>query len=179
MQLARNLAHAGCDLIRLASQLHDVFMGQCQLVCRHAFQAVNAKGQQSKLLGKAIVELARYFAAFLFLAADEASGQVANAFVVLIEFFLGFQETRFRLLPLFKKDRDKHDWQSQHSQEQLQKMHVVRDQIEKWSLMPRDAKDQEHRCQEESAGGADGPQPERSEERRVGKECRSRWSPYH
>src|SRR5258707_10472253 len=23
------------------------------------------------------------------------------------------------------------------------------------------------------------PQPERSEERRVGKECRSRWSPYH
>ena len=22
-------------------------------------------------------------------------------------------------------------------------------------------------------------QPERSEERRVGKECRSRWSPYH
>src|SRR5579872_2954554 len=25
----------------------------------------------------------------------------------------------------------------------------------------------------------DGPQPNRSEERRVGKECRSRWSPYH
>ena len=24
-----------------------------------------------------------------------------------------------------------------------------------------------------------GPRPERSEERRVGKECRSRWSPYH
>ena len=23
------------------------------------------------------------------------------------------------------------------------------------------------------------PEPERSEERRVGKECRSRWSPYH
>ena len=30
-------------------------------------------------------------------------------------------------------------------------------------------------------GGDDGPgtNPERSEERRVGKECRSRWSPYH
>ena len=27
--------------------------------------------------------------------------------------------------------------------------------------------------------GEDGPQSERSEERRVGKECRSRWSPYH
>src|SRR2546427_6989226 len=26
---------------------------------------------------------------------------------------------------------------------------------------------------------ADGGRPERSEERRVGKECRSRWSPYH
>src|SRR2546422_2988013 len=26
---------------------------------------------------------------------------------------------------------------------------------------------------------ADGERPERSEERRVGKECRSRWSPYH
>src|SRR5256886_5753627 len=25
----------------------------------------------------------------------------------------------------------------------------------------------------------DGPSPRRSEERRVGKECRSRWSPYH
>ena len=23
------------------------------------------------------------------------------------------------------------------------------------------------------------PEPDRSEERRVGKECRSRWSPYH
>src|SRR2546421_9337171 len=34
------------------------------------------------------------------------------------------------------------------------------------------------------AGGGDvgpgrGPGPGRSEERRVGKECRSRWSPYH
>src|SRR3989449_10586339 len=28
-------------------------------------------------------------------------------------------------------------------------------------------------------GKADGTQTERSEERRVGKECRSRWSPYH
>ena len=27
--------------------------------------------------------------------------------------------------------------------------------------------------------GADDPQINRSEERRVGKECRSRWSPYH
>ena len=26
---------------------------------------------------------------------------------------------------------------------------------------------------------AEGPQYKRSEERRVGKECRSRWSPYH
>ena len=25
----------------------------------------------------------------------------------------------------------------------------------------------------------DGPEDDRSEERRVGKECRSRWSPYH
>ena len=31
-----------------------------------------------------------------------------------------------------------------------------------------------------NAGGyADGRQGNRSEERRVGKECRSRWSPYH
>src|SRR5271156_7030100 len=31
------------------------------------------------------------------------------------------------------------------------------------------------------AGGLEGrvPEPGRSEERRVGKECRSRWSPYH
>src|SRR5256885_11917412 len=28
-------------------------------------------------------------------------------------------------------------------------------------------------------GRADQPAPSRSEERRVGKECRSRWSPYH
>src|SRR5258708_28436185 len=28
-------------------------------------------------------------------------------------------------------------------------------------------------------GGAEAPDRERSEERRVGKECRSRWSPYH
>ena len=27
--------------------------------------------------------------------------------------------------------------------------------------------------------GVDLKRPERSEERRVGKECRSRWSPYH
>ena len=27
--------------------------------------------------------------------------------------------------------------------------------------------------------GVDVPTPKRSEERRVGKECRSRWSPYH
>ena len=27
--------------------------------------------------------------------------------------------------------------------------------------------------------GEDGAEAERSEERRVGKECRSRWSPYH
>src|SRR3712207_8669344 len=32
---------------------------------------------------------------------------------------------------------------------------------------------QEHR------GGIARDQPQRSEERRVGKECRSRWSPYH
>src|SRR3712207_9154782 len=31
-----------------------------------------------------------------------------------------------------------------------------------------------HRLQERAV-----PQPARSEERRVGKECRSRWSPYH
>jgi len=30
-----------------------------------------------------------------------------------------------------------------------------------------------------AAGGVVEPGPERSEERRVGKECRSRWSPYH
>src|SRR5215475_10031283 len=28
-------------------------------------------------------------------------------------------------------------------------------------------------------GAAPDPRPDRSEERRVGKECRSRWSPYH
>src|SRR3712207_9508869 len=31
----------------------------------------------------------------------------------------------------------------------------------------------------QSAGGQPSPQRSRSEERRVGKECRSRWSPYH
>src|SRR5258706_9936322 len=30
-----------------------------------------------------------------------------------------------------------------------------------------------------SPGGNPGPATDRSEERRVGKECRSRWSPYH
>src|SRR3712207_7824917 len=30
-----------------------------------------------------------------------------------------------------------------------------------------------------SMRGVDRPKPSRSEERRVGKECRSRWSPYH
>src|SRR5256884_8043083 len=46
-----------------------------------------------------------------------------------------------------------------------------------------------HLCVARSANGVDGweidreptftPDVERSEERRVGKECRSRWSPYH
>ena len=30
-----------------------------------------------------------------------------------------------------------------------------------------------------ASGGSDFPAKSRSEERRVGKECRSRWSPYH
>ena len=40
-------------------------------------------------------------------------------------------------------------------------------------------------CQEEKREGSDRPRTlgrgvvSRSEERRVGKECRSRWSPYH
>ena len=43
---------------------------------------------------------------------------------------------------------------------------------------------QAHRAAGQVAGqqGAEGPDPavhRRSEERRVGKECRSRWSPYH
>src|SRR2546422_11051200 len=33
--------------------------------------------------------------------------------------------------------------------------------------------------QEEISGELGSPTPGRSEERRVGKECRSRWSPYH
>src|SRR2546422_7397763 len=36
--------------------------------------------------------------------------------------------------------------------------------------------DQPH---QDSVDGVERPQPQRSEERRVGKECRSRWSPYH
>src|SRR2546430_17634321 len=37
---------------------------------------------------------------------------------------------------------------------------------------------QPHGPQQEGGGGADAIR-DRSEERRVGKECRSRWSPYH
>src|SRR4249919_611774 len=156
MQLARKLPHAECGFLCLATQLHNVSMSQRQPVCRHAFQADQANGQQRKLLGKIIMELARYPAAFLLLAVDEPAGEVTNAFVVLIEFFLAFQKTCFRLLPVFEEDRNKHNGQGEHSEEQLQKMHVVGNQIEKWPLVPRDAKDQEHRCEEKSAGCADG-----------------------
>src|SRR5438876_6924498 len=34
-------------------------------------------------------------------------------------------------------------------------------------------------CAHEVAAGEEGRKEARSEERRVGKECRSRWSPYH
>ena len=120
-------------------------MSQRQLVRRQGFQSVQAKGQQGELLGKTIMKFACDPAAFLFLAVDETAGEVANAIVILIEFFLVFQKTGFRLLPLFKEDRDKHDGQGKLGEEQLQKMHVVDNQIEKWSLVPRDAEYQEHR----------------------------------
>src|SRR5438309_2302147 len=151
MQLARNIPHGYCDLIGLAPQLDNLSMSQRQLIRRQRFQAVQAKGQQGELLGKTVVEFACYPAAFLFLAVDEPAGKVANAIVILIEFFLAFQKTSFRLLTLFKEDRDKHDGQGELGEEQLQKMHVVRDQKEKWTFMPRDTEDQEHCCQEEPA----------------------------
>ena len=39
--------------------------------------------------------------------------------------------------------------------------------------------DDRHAVAVEDAVGGDGGDGKRSEERRVGKECRSRWSPYH
>ena len=37
----------------------------------------------------------------------------------------------------------------------------------------------QHQCHLERCAAAQGAEFDRSEERRVGKECRSRWSPYH
>ena len=43
-----------------------------------------------------------------------------------------------------------------------------------------DRQGEEHRVLNPALGPQDAPeQDDRSEERRVGKECRSRWSPYH
>ena len=36
-----------------------------------------------------------------------------------------------------------------------------------------------HQAQKDADPAAEPPEGKRSEERRVGKECRSRWSPYH
>src|SRR3989442_15061094 len=40
-------------------------------------------------------------------------------------------------------------------------------------------RDRDHRVEEQAGAVDDVGEPARSEERRVGKECRSRWSPYH
>src|SRR6185437_15665733 len=108
------------------------------------------------------MELACDPAAFFFLSANKPARQIANAFVILVEFLLAFQKPRFRLLPLLKENRDKHDGQRQDGKEQLQKMHVMRDHLKKRALMLRDPEYQEHCCEKESAGSADGAQPERS-----------------
>src|SRR2546425_6799464 len=47
------------------------------------------------------------------------------------------------------------------------------------SLRPGGRRAQAPKRRWEGAGTAAGRKSERSEERRVGKECRSRWSPYH
>ena len=53
-------------------------------------------------------------------------------------------------------------------------------QIEKfWNDNDIFKKSMEHRKEGETYTFYDGPPTARSEERRVGKECRSRWSPYH
>src|SRR5215467_9602447 len=145
MQLVRDFAQAECDLFRPAPQVGDLSMGQRQLVRRHEFQAVQSDGQKRDLRSNAVMEFARDPAALLFLRADEPSGQVTDALVVAMEFFLAFQKAGFRLLALAEENGDKHDRQSQNSEEQLQKVHVVRNQRKKWSLMPRDAEYQEDR----------------------------------
>src|SRR6185437_7175538 len=162
MQLARNVSHSQSQLFRFASQLCKFSMGYRQLVSRQAFQMVEADGEHGNLLSNVIVELARDTAAFFFLSANQPARQVANAFVVLVEFLLIFQKTRFRLLPLFKENSDKHDGQRQDGKEQLQKMHVVCHCVKKRALMLRDAEYQEHCCEKEPAGTADGTEPERS-----------------
>ena len=51
------------------------------------------------------------------------------------------------------------------------------------AMLAEDAKKEKEKAAKESEKkqeqSAPSEKPERSEERRVGKECRSRWSPYH
>src|SRR3712207_7083393 len=53
-------------------------------------------------------------------------------------------------------------------------LHVLHDEIGTVERIGHDASDK-CRCEHHGVGTL----PVRSEERRVGKECRSRWSPYH
>ena len=64
---------------------------------------------------------------------------------------------------------------------------TVQEAAEKWGVTPRQV---QILCKENRIVGAmrmsriwiipeNAQKPTRSEERRVGKECRSRWSPYH
>ena len=48
-----------------------------------------------------------------------------------------------------------------------------------WSNVPRKRLSAHDFCRRKSARRTAGVEVARSEERRVGKECRSRWSPYH
>ena len=51
---------------------------------------------------------------------------------------------------------------------------------DRWAKHPYGVKFDDEECNREFyTNGVDGRDQCRSEERRVGKECRSRWSPYH
>src|SRR5260221_3031199 len=64
-----------------------------------------------------------------------------------------------------------HAWGSSAADVEQDQSGETRRRLGIWRVWERDAK--RHRQLPVVAG------PERSEERRVGKECRSRWSPYH